>query len=108
MITTQDITRGTDWGATVVVKDAAGAAVNLTGATVGFIVQVQATSYAGTAAISNAAGGTISLSLTDTLTATFPVYAEGTGQVFATFSSGTVSEILRFPLRTLDRLEVTP
>lgn len=108
MIATQDITRGTDWGATVVVKDAAGAAVNLTGATIGFIVQVGATSYAGSAAITNAAGGTISLALSDTLTASFAAYMEGTGQVFATFSGGIVSEIIRFPLRTLDRLEVAP
>lgn len=104
MIDTQEITIGTDYGATVTVKDSAGAAVNLTGASATFRLDIGGTVYSGATSIATPASGVVGISIPNATTATFPAYRTGSAQVLVTFSGGTVAEILRFPFRTIPKL----
>jgi hypothetical protein len=108
MIDTQELVQGTDWSATIFVTDPANGPANLTGAATTFLVEVGGTIHVCSATVTDATGGLIDIDVTHAQTATMAPNAVGFGQVMATLSGGDVVEIMRFPVRTIDSLEVVP
>ena len=102
---TQRIAQGSDWSDLVTVQNAAGSAQNLTAYTPEFVVEVYGKAVAGTATVTNAAAGQVTISLTDAQTAELHAPAMGVGQLWA--ETGTTRILMMtFPIFTVE--EVVP
>ena len=101
---TQRIAQGSDWSDAVTVQNAAGSAQNLTGYTLEFVAEVYTKAVAGTATVTNAATGAVTISLTDAQTSEFYAPAMGVGQLWA--ETGTTRILMMtFPIFTVPEVK---
>ena len=101
---TQRIAQGADWSDAVTVRNAAGAAQDLTGYALSFVAEVYATAVAGTATVTNAATGAVTIALSDAQTAGFHAPAMGVGQLWA--ETGTTRILMMtFPIFTVPEVK---
>lgn len=101
---TQRIAQGSDWSDAVAVKQADGTAQDLTAYTLEFVAEVYTLAVAGTATVTNAATGSVTISLTDAQTSEFYAPAMGVGQLWA--ETGTTRILMMtFPIFTVPEVK---
>lgn len=101
---TQRIAQGSDWSDAVTVQNAAGSAQNLTAYTLEFVAEVYTKAVSGTATVTNAATGAVTISLTDAQTSEFYAPAMGVGQLWA--ETGTTRILMMtFPIFTVPEVK---
>lgn len=101
----QIVVQGSDWSDVVTVRDAAGAAVDITTYSFEVYAEVNGVKATGAIAKTNLAGGLLSVSFSDAQTDTFPAPALGVAQLWAEVGTTRLC-VLTFNILTVP--ELTP
>lgn len=101
----QIVVQGSDWSDVVTVKDADGKAVDITTYTFEVYAEVNGVNVTGAVSKTNAAGGVLSVSFSDTQTDNFPAPALGVAQLWAEVGTTRLC-VLTFNILTVP--ELTP
>jgi hypothetical protein len=106
MIESQRIVQGTDWSATVSVTDDFNRPVDLTGAKASFRIELAGAVHACDAFLTDAVAGIITIVVPKAKSAVMAETSVGHGELVLELASGSVAQLLSFPIRLIDAIEI--